>query len=63
MKSAEAFLECPSAMFEGIETDARLIWLVKPNCSAAGKFAVTLYTSVTNATDFYQTSSSLWFIS
>ena len=34
------FLAAPSAMFAAIETDARLIYDVKPNFSSPGNFSV-----------------------
>lgn len=39
-KSLFDFLDAPSAMLEGIHTLARLNWLVSPNFSSWGNFAV-----------------------
>jgi hypothetical protein len=35
------FRPCPSAMFTGIDTAARLIWLISPNRSSLGKEPLT----------------------
>jgi hypothetical protein len=40
-KSLFEFLELPSAILDGIETDALLNWLVKPNLSLSGNELVT----------------------
>ena len=40
-KSLFDFLDEPSAIFEGIDTDALLSWVVKPNLSSSGKLKVT----------------------
>lgn len=39
-KSLLDFLEQPSEIFEGTETEARLNWLTKPNFSDSGKLDV-----------------------
>ena len=36
------FFEKPSAIFAGIETEALLIWEIKPNLSSGGNFFVTV---------------------
>ena len=41
-KSLFEFLDDPSAMLDGIETDALLNWLVKPNLSQSGNELVTV---------------------
>ena len=40
-KLARAATACPSAMFDGMDTAARRIWLVSPNFSSDGKPCVT----------------------
>lgn len=40
VKSLFDFLDAPSAMFEGIDTLARLNWLVSPNFSSSGNSEV-----------------------
>jgi hypothetical protein len=50
----------PSAMFAEMETDARLIWLVKPYLSFEGNLEVSLYTSVTRAIDCCHAIKSLY---
>ena len=42
-KSLSELRPAPSAMFDGIETAARVIWDTKPNFSSVGKEAVNIY--------------------
>ena len=58
-KSLFEFLEEPSAIFEGIDTDARRNWLVSPNFSASGNFEVMEYISEQNNLLRFQISNSL----
>ena len=48
-KSLSELRPAPSAMFDGIETAARVIWDTKLNFSSIGKDAVNLYISSTRS--------------
>jgi hypothetical protein len=52
------FLPCPSAILEGIDTAALLIWLVNPYISVVGNLEVSTYTSLTNSTASFHTRKS-----
>ena len=51
MNSLVFFRAAPSAIFDGIDIAALLIWLVRPNSSDLGNVFVSKYSSVTNSTD------------
>ncbi len=53
------FLALPSAMFDGTEAAALLIWLTSPYSSSGGYFLVTRYTMSTTLWDFSHTNKSL----
>ncbi len=50
---------CPSAIFDGIEMLALLIWLTSPNTLVIGKFSVTKYTVLTISIPRCQITRSL----
>lgn len=48
-KSLSELRPAPSAMFDGIETAARVIWDTKPNFSSIGKDAVSQRSGLSTA--------------
>ena len=58
-KSAELFLPQPSAMFVGIDAQARRIWLVSPYISSRGNQDVKSYILKVKSWDFFQTCNFL----